>query len=401
MNYIRIAFAMFICLLSLDGCNFIKEEEHKEEASESHHEERNKEYVSLTKEQFKGVKIQLGSFEKKNLTNLIKASGVLDLPPQNKASISSFMGGIITKINVIQGDFVQEGAVLATLEHPDILRLQQDYLETKSNLEYSQKEYYRQKELYDEKIVSGKKFQAAEAEYKSHKAMISSLENQLWQLGISPKKVTPGSMIQSIPVKSPMQGFVHKIAVNTGSYVEPAKEIFMIVDNHHIHIDLQIYEKDVPMVNVGQSVYFTLANAPEEQYEAKIFAVGKAFESETKSVSVHADIKKNKNKNLLPGMYVDGRIEVDESRVDALPEEAIVSQGVLKYIFVKIDSAFHDELIFKRIPVQTGVSEMGYTEVTLLEKIPANAMVVVKGTYYLAAKMKQAEEGEGGDSHGH
>lgn len=400
MNFSKNFFMILLCMLTLYGCKPVKEDAHKEESKEVH-QESNEGFVSLSREQFNGVKIQLGSIEKKNLSSLIKASGVLDLPPQNKASISSFVGGIITKINVIQGDLVKEGQVLATLEHPDILRLQQDYLEAKSNLEYAQKEHQRQKELYDEKIVSGKKFQAVAAEYNSQRARIISLENQLLQMGISPKNVSSGAMFTSIPVKSPMQGFVHKIGVNTGSYVQPSKEIFMVVDNHHIHIDLQIYEKDVPKVKVGQSVYFTLTNAPEEQYEAKIFAVGKAFESETKSVSVHADIKKNKNTNLLPGMYVDGRIEVDELRVDALPEEAIFSQGVLKYIFIKVDSASKDEWIFKRIPVQTGVSEMAYTEVTLLEKIPEAAQVVVKGTYYLAAKMKQAEESGGGDSHGH
>jgi cobalt-zinc-cadmium efflux system membrane fusion protein len=253
--------------------------------------------------------------------------------------------------------------------------------------------------LYDEKIVAGKKFQSAEADYKSQRGLLSSFESQLLQIGISPSNVSKGSIVKTISIKSPINGFIHKIHVNTGSYVEPAKEIFMVVDNHHIHIDLHVFEKEIVKVKEGQTVFFTLSNAPETQYEAKIFAVGKAFETETRSVSVHADILGNKSKNLLPGMYVDGRIQVDKELVDALPDDAIISDGGLSYIFIVADSANQqkDAYSFKRVPVQTGVTDLGYTQITSLEKININAKYVTKGAYYLQAQMKQSQET--GESH--
>lgn len=414
IQLIQLFFLAGIFLLSLNACH--DTHSHPEEAGA---EEGNITFVTLTEEQIKAVDIRLGGFEKKNLKTMVKASGMLDLPPQNKASISSLVGGRITRINVIQGEFVKKGQTLAVIEHPDILKLQQDYLEAKSNFEFAVQEYQRQKELYDEKIVAGKKFQAAGAEYKSRRAMVTTLENQLLQIGISPKSVSGGSMIRSVSITTPIDGWIHQIEVNTGSYVEPAREIFVVVDNHHVHIDLHVFEKDITKVEEGQTVYFTLTNSPGQQYEAKIFAVGKAFENDTRSISVHADIKNNKNKNLLPGMYVDGRIEVEDSRTDALPDQALISEGNLRYIFVKADpaspsesGAAHNEaphdghkehegaehITFKKVQVTTGTSDLGFTEVSPLEKLPANAQIVTNGAYFLAAQMKKGRDGDG---HGH
>jgi cobalt-zinc-cadmium efflux system membrane fusion protein len=127
----NIVFVFFLIgIVFLNSCTSHKEESTKENVVEEVHASNE---VSLTKEQYEGIKIQVGKIERKNLSSLVKASGVLDLPPQNKASVSSLVGGVITKIHVIQGDLVKQGQTLATLEHPDILRLQQDYIEAKNS----------------------------------------------------------------------------------------------------------------------------------------------------------------------------------------------------------------------------------------------------------------------------
>jgi membrane fusion protein, heavy metal efflux system len=403
-----------ICLLFtvLSACTGKKQEQAK---SEEHHEVTNSDYVILSEEQFKTVKLKLGRFSEKNLSTMVKASGMLDLPPQNKASISTLIGGRISSIKVIQGQFVDKGQTLAVIENPEIIKMQQEYLEAESRFRYAEKEFLRQKELYAEKIVSGKKFEAAETDFESQKALKRSLENQLKQIGISPSQISKGELKTSVDLTSPIHGWIHKINVNTGSFVNPASEIFVVVDNHHVHIDLNVFENDVPKVKEGQKVYFTLNNAPGERYEAKIFSVGKAFDTETRSVSIHAEITDNKNRNLLPGMYVDGRIEVDTSKVKALPEAAVVSEGNLNYIFVQVkDSAareknadsvhketdgIHTEsegLKFRKVQIKTGASDQGFTEVKPVEEIPAGAEIVVDGAYYLDAQMKK---GEGGGEH--
>lgn len=424
----------------LNSCNKSEEDGKEKEATEEGHEEAPKDQVTITPEQYEKIGIKLGAFEQKNLASTLKANGILELPPQNKASISSFVGGIVKNINVVQGDYVKKGQKLASIEHPDILQIQEDYLKAKSEFSFTEKEYFRQKQLYEEKVVAGKKFQQAEADYKAQKALLQSLENKLSQLGISPNAVSNGNMTRTITLTSPMNGYVNLITVSTGSSIAPATELFTIVDNSYIHVDLQIYEKDVTKVREGQKVQFALSNSPNEQFEAVIFKVNRALDNETKSTTVHAEIKGNTKKNLMPGMYVSGRIAVEDSTVNALPDDAIFSEGELKYIFIKTKAEHHDEkeehhegeekethkeehkekeekhehkegeeheeheegMAFKRIEVKTGVSDMGYTEIIPLSPIPANAEIVIKGAYYLAAQLKSTQGGgSGGDGHGH
>ena len=403
------------CLVA--SCNF-NHEEHSEEAHEEH-EEIPKDILTLSSLQIKAAEIRLGSFEQKSLSRLVKASGILDLPPQNKAGVSSLIGGKITKINVIQGDKVKIGQVLALIENPEIIQVQKDYLEAKSEFGYSEQEYLRQKELYQEKIVAGKKYQAALADYQAKKALIASLENQLRQFGISPSNVSGGNFTKTIPVTTPISGYVTTIAVKTGSYIDPTQEIFTVVDNDHIHVDLQVFEKDVPKVKQGQKIFFTIRGT-DNVYTAKIFSVGKAFDETTRSVPVHAEIVDHQNHNLLPGMYVDGRIEVGQEKVTALPEEAVVKDGSKNFIFIQLDSipssnhhneggkeksqkeevSSEEEIIFKKVQVKTGVSDLGYTQVVPLEKVSSNSKVVISGAYFLSGQMKN-EQGGGEDSHGH
>ncbi|GEO05485.1 hemolysin D [Adhaeribacter aerolatus] len=368
--------------------------------------------IGLTQAQMDAVGIQLGAIENRPLKSGIQANGMLDLPPQNKATISSLTEGIVRQIFVTQGQFVKKGQKLVSLEHPSIIQLQEEYLKARSALNYAQLDYQRQKELLQENVIAAKKYQLAEAEYRARQAELASLGSRLSQLGISPNQVKVGSLVRAVSVVSPMHGYVHQIEVNTGALVEPARELFQVVDNHHIHIDLQVFEKDIAQVKIGQKVLFALTSNPAQEYEATIFAVGKAFRNDTKSVEVHAEIKDNEVATLLPGMFVTGRILTSEAAVAALPDEAIITEGDLKFVFAAKRAAAsakphdkpeageeeHEEELtpdwtFQKIGVQTGVSDAGFTEVKLLEPLPADTQLVTKGAYYVAA---QANKGEGG-----
>jgi membrane fusion protein, heavy metal efflux system len=424
-----------LLLLIFTGC---KQEPKHEEEEEQGHEPANVNEVSLTGEQFKAIGVTLSPLQNRTLSNTVKANGVLGLPPQNMASVSAMLGGTIKIIYVIEGEKVKKGQKLALVEHPEYIQLQQDYLEAKSNYAYLEKEYKRQKTLVDEKIVAAKKFQQVEAEYEAQRASLSAMESKLRLMGLSPESISKGNMTSGMVITSPIDGYINKIEVNTGSYAEPQREIFQIVDNHHIHIDLNIYQEDLTRVRVGQKVYFTLTGHEQEDFEAIIFATGKAFDDATKSVTIHAEIKENKHSFLLPGMYVDARIVTDSNEVMALPEDAIISEGDLHYIFIakgeneahaeeehdhgkeehaheakkeedghahkeEKDHEPHEEhgkkWVFEKVLVKPGITDGGYTQITPLTELPANTQIVLTGAYYIAAEMKKQQGGE--EEHAH
>src|SRR5690606_27471665 len=162
-----------------------------------------------------------------------------------------------------EGSKVQKGQTLAILEHPDFIKLQQEYVDTKNSLSYLQKEYERQKELADNDAGTGKMYQRAENEYNGGKARINSLVSQLKVLNVNINQLNRGKITASIILKSPITGYVGHIKANTGAYAEPNTPLFEIIDNSQIHCDLLVYEKDIFKVKEGQKIHFTITNMPD------------------------------------------------------------------------------------------------------------------------------------------
>lgn len=409
-----------LLVLAFIGCgqpDTIKQEQEDPHSHDEnrHGEEGNKEEVHLVKKQMDVMGITLGKFQHLNLSTTVKANGLLELPPQNKASVSTVMGGRVKSVTVLIGEQVKKGQVLAYLEHPDYIELQEQYMASRSQLDYLKTEYERKKGLYADSISSAKAFQQTEASYKTALAKVNGLKSKLLMLDIDVEAVEKGDFLSSVPIRSPINGFVRLIEVNVGKYVQPEQEMFEIVDNDHIHIDLMVYEKDMDKVKEGQKVIFSLTNKPNEVFEGKIFALGKSFEQDPKAMVVHAEIQ-NKQGNILPGMYVDARIVTNKQKVQAVPNDAIVSDGGLNYVFVLKPSSssghqheegeqheheedgHSEEYVFRKIEVNTGAKDMGFTEVVPAYNLPDHIQIVSKGAFYLLAEMKK---GEGGHGHHH
>src|SRR5690606_6016161 len=147
-------------------------------------------------------------------------------------------------------------------------------------------DYERKKKLYDENISSGKEFQKTESEYKTMNSKLNSLKAKLEILNLNINEIEEGKISATVPVKAPIHGYVRKIETNIGTYMEPQKDMFEIVDNHHIHIDLLVYENDISKIKKGQKVNFSVSNLSGKELQAKIFAVGKAFEEDLKAVRI-------------------------------------------------------------------------------------------------------------------
>ncbi len=440
------------------GHNHAEEaESHDEHAGhddhDDHEEEGNKDEVHLLKKQMEVMDVQLGGFKKVNLSTTIKSNGRLELPPQNKASLSALIGGRVKSIAVKEGDPVKKGEVIAYLENPKFINLQREYFEAKSNYELLKIDYNRKSKLFEQKVTSAKEFQKVEAAFKNSEVTFKAAKATLKMLDV-PMDNNSGNILSALPVISPISGFVRLVEINIGTYVEPQTEMFEIVDNDHIHIDLMVYEKDIDKINIDQKVIFSLATHAEKVFEGRVFAVGKAFERDTKAVKVHAEIT-SKPDGLLPGMFVDARIVTREAiAVQAVPNDAIISESGLSYIFVRTkseDNHDHDaheghnhaeesheghghdddheghnhaaeaddhdaheghnhgddkengehgegEYTFKKIEVNTGATDIGFTEVVPAQWIPENPEIVIQGAYYLQAEMKK---GEGGHGHHH
>lgn len=398
---IRTSLLSFICVFLLYSCQMESEDKEKAERAQ---EEALKEKaglkpdeVMLTKKQFDIMKIELGNPVQKNLTSLIKANGFITSPPQNKANVSPVMGGVVKSISVIPGSYVKKGQVLAYLEHPDYIQLQEDYLKAKSSLVFLDQEYNRQKNMLSDSATSRKLVQQTLSNYSTTNATVLSIKNKLNLLGISINSVENGRILQAVPLVSPINGYVQKVNVNVGKFADPTLIIFEIYDNSTLFIDLQVYQQDLGKIHIGQKLTFTTPSLSTAATMATIYAVDKAFDSTNKSITVHARIDRNSRVDLMPGIYVNAFIGTGDESVTALPEEAIFKTGETDNIFTlsrthveKQDTSY----VFSVKEVKTGASEAGYTQVSFLENFSSSAKVVTKGTYFLVSEKNKAQGGE-------
>lgn len=381
----------------------------KTEQTEANHEEAPQTIASLTEEQMKSVGVTLQTIEMKELTSTIKANGLLRVPNNRKATVTSLYGGVIKTINVQIGDFVRKGQVLATISNPEYIQLQEQYLTANSKISFAEQEFRRQKELFDNDAGAKKNLQSADAELKSLRTQKSSLQRQLQMMGISPGKVNNGNLRSGLVITSPISGTISNINAQIGSYVDVSSPVLDIIDNNSIHLDLQVFEKDLPKMKVGQIVHFKLTNNPETEYDATIYSIGSSFENESKTISVHANVTGNKL-GLIDGMNITGIVSLDKSTTPAIPTEAIVEADGKYYVFVQTDKKAeeHSEekvnekatkehsktMNFEKIEIVKGSSDMGYTAITAVNSIPENAKIVVKGAFFVNAKLTNSGEHE-------
>ena len=340
-------------------------------------DEQRTEEVKLTQEQLNTVGITLGKVEKKKLGSVIRANGELKLNPQDKADVTSLVGGIVRKISVIEGQQVKAGQTVAYIENTEIVEMQKDYLVAAKEKETDWLELQRQRTLSAQGAGVEKTLQQAEAAYATAKARLTGLHHKLVQM------------------RTMIPGVVGKVSVNTGTYVDTTTPLMQIADNSAVYASLNVFERNISQVEVGQDVDFVITNSPEARVKGKVSLVNRSMNPETKAIAVHARIAGGNADRLIAGMYITGLIHTGKKEVTALPDGAIVSAEGKKYVFVldgKQAGGKDQTLYFKRVEVITGAGELGYTQVDFVNPVEANATVVTGKAFYLASM--SADHGE-------
>jgi membrane fusion protein, heavy metal efflux system len=386
-NVMRIAM-LFGAITFLGSCSsdsLSEGGEHGEEHGE--HEEGPLDKVSITQAQAKVLNLKTSIILRKSLGNNIKVNGFLDLYPQDEANVNAFIGGNVSSIYFVEGDKIRKGQVLARLEHPDYLQMQQELQQSVNELDYLKTEFERKEKLYKEEISSGREFQKARSEYYSTQSKIKGLKAKLKLLNLNVSKVLAGELFPTVPVIAPIDGFVGEVYVRIGDFANPGVNLFYITNNAKTHVDFRVYEKDIYKIKVGQKAYFTIANKPGELIEAHIQTIGRTFEDDPKAVHIHALIDSKVTTDLLPGLYVEGRIVESEKMMDVIPEEAIVTEGIRSFVFVKGETHEDGDFTFNVVDVTTGVNDAGFVEVTFADSLPKEAEIVTKGAYMLSSEL--------------
>lgn len=387
---IKIAFIL-ITLFTLSACNNnTSTADHQEAEEEHHHEEENT--TTLTQMQIKTVDIRLGHIEQKALTATLKANGVLSVPADHQAKVSTIYTGIIQSVKVEIGTYVHKGQVIATISNPDFLQQQQRLLTVNSQIELAQQELDRQQILYEGNAGTGKNLQAATTQLRTLRTEKAALEEQIRLMGLNPKTLTNEGMQSTLAVVAPISGNISAVYTNNGAYVDASTPIVEIIDNSSLHLHLQVYERDLPYIKVGQQVHFNPTNNTSGEYDAQVYNIAASFENESKSIIVHCHIEGDKQ-GLISGMNVTGVISLDKETAPAVPNDAIVEDSGKSYIFV-ITHTDDKETTFEKIEVAKGASESGYTAIAPVKPIAPEQTIATKGAFFINATLVNSGEHE-------
>lgn len=335
--------------------------------------------VTLSEAQFENAGIQTGRMEVVTVSSSLNLNGKIEVPPQNLISINVPTGGFVKSTKLLPGMPVRKGEILAIMEDPQFIQLQEDYLTAKARYVFNEKEFARQKELNVSKATSDKVYEQAKVSYETQYILMKSLEKKLEFIGLNPEEIDPDDIARTINIHSPVDGYVSAVNVNTGKYINPSDVLFELIDPEDRHLSLTVFDQDVHKLEIGQQVSAYTNSAPDKKYSAEIILISRNIANNAAEVHCHF---RESDTALLPGMFMNARIKLGENRVDALPEEAIVRFENKNYVFLE-----QNDRVFEITEVMAGVSENGFTEILNAQEL-IEENIVTHGAYNLLMVLK-------------
>jgi cobalt-zinc-cadmium efflux system membrane fusion protein len=338
--------------------------------------------TTVTSAQFKSSGMEIATPTEQDFDVTVKASGKIDVPPQNRAKVNTFMGGYVKSTTLLVGNKVTKGQALLTLQNTEFLDIQKDYMEVAEQLNFLKSEYDRQKTLYDEKITSQKNYLKAESDYRRAKAMHQSLRAKLVLLNINPRNVEKGILTSTITIFSPITGDIVIMNANVGMYVAPSDVILEIVDTDHLHLELAVFEKDILNVKIGQKIRFKVPEASKDVFNAEVHLVGKSIEGNDRTINIHGHLDDAIKQKLLTGMFVEAEIIIDSKKGLAIPSEALVTENNKNFVLL-LDNE-KNGYSFKKVSVTIGEKSENFVEIIPNTAINPSSRILTKGVFDLA-----------------
>jgi cobalt-zinc-cadmium efflux system membrane fusion protein len=297
--------------------------------------------------------------------------------------------GYVRKINFIVGESVNKGQIMAELESMEFIDLQQKYIELQARTRYLKVELDRQKLLREQDAVSKKKYLMAEVDYLTATSTLDGLKSKLTLLGLNFNNLNLGKIESGYLLKAPISGSVVMQNTMIGKHVDPSEEIYKIVDPEHLHLELNVYEKDVIKLRKEQKVIFKIPSLRKTAFHGEVFLIGKDLSEDKRSINVHVHLNENEAEFKV-GMYAIATIEIAENQSSSLPVAAVVQDGTNKYIFIKTETQ-SGRLSFNKSHVITGVESEGFVEILNKNDLSADEDIVIEGAFYLLAAFSGTE----------
>lgn len=345
------------------------------ETTESHaHADQKTTSFVVTPEQSELANIKTGKLTKEVLRSGISCTGMIGVPPQNKATVTAKMGGTVEKVNFYPGDLVQKGVTLCTLSNAKYIDLQRDYLNNKIQLELKAADHIRKQKLFEKEAISEKQYQQIKADWQSEKVQVEALKAKLEWIGFNVASIEANGIKQRLAVTSPISGYITEIPINAGTQLQGGEVLYEIINKEHLHVELNVYQKDLPFLEKGQPLAFTIPEV-DHAFEGEVYLIGQKVDEQNRTINIHGHFHAD-HPGLRPGTVVHATIFTEVDSIWGLPTTGIKKIDGQPHIFEKTNDGFVP------IEVETGKQSEGFTEI-LNPSALMNKELITEGAYYM------------------
>ena len=369
-------YIFLLFFLTIISCKNEPKEEQKNNDPSSEH------IIELSIKQFNNGGYRIEKADSIKFFEEFKVTGYIDVPPENRASINSFFSGFVSQTSLLVGDTVEKGDLLITLQNPEFIRVQQEFLENYSQLEFLESEFNRKKNLLEDKVISTKVFQQTKSDYMSMKAKVQGQRKTLELMNVNINKVLAGQFSESISIYAPIEGKVSKMNISKGMFVEQNTMIMEILNTEHIHLELDVFEKDIMKVNIADTFSFKIPELGDADFKAYVRLIG-AQVSDNRSVRIHGH-PVDDNQNFKVGMFVESSFKHKPKVSLSLPETAFAKRDDA-WVVLKLKAQTDSLYYFEAIEVEQTKEQFGRRALEIDLKLSPQDQFLTNGVFDLVS----------------
>lgn len=304
-------------------------------------------------------------------------NGKINFDENYTSRVSSPVLGRATKLHVQIGDKVSVGQTLMTVDSPDLGSAIADYRKATADLDLKRKAFERSKMLFDGGVIANKDFESSEADMVQAQAEATRAKGKLRNLSVDNNM----SGSESFTLKAPMSGVIVDRQINVGNEVRPdaPNPLFIITNPQHLWATIDLPERDLGKVSIGQLISIQVDAYPTETFTGKILSIGTMIDPVSRRVQVRCSID-SKDK-LKPEMYARiTPLNNHNQKVIRLPTSALITEGLYNYVFVETSSGH-----LKKRRISLDIQEHDY--VTVKSGLAAGDKVVTVGAILLNSEL--------------
>lgn len=321
------------------------------------------------------------------VTETLRVAGNIGFDEQRLARIGASITGRVTQIDVVLGQSVRKGDVLARLNSAELSQQQLAYLKAHAQLALNKRNAERARALFEADVIGAAELQRRESEYKISQAETHAAADQLRLLGISDAAITrlgqQGAVESVTSVVSTLNGVVVERKLLQGQVVQPSDLLFAVADLSRLWAVAQVPEQQMAQVRVGQSVSIEVPALGNEKLVGKLIYVAQTIDPETRTVLVRTALD-NRDGRLKPAMLATMLITAPTVERLVVPASAVVRENDEDHVFVA-----EDERHFRLVRVKLGPEQGGKRVV--LSGIKAGERIVTEGAFHLNNERNRKE----------